>query len=188
VKTKIFLSAIFLLLLTSLFATAANRPTTVYKTKMNYNDLVPVGLSEDKLKIWSHPDPKHLQSAYPTKLHRGYLLDNRGVGKNSAFLNITYQKYSQLSNNIITLQMLFDNIIDNDPFLEMYNCGDRYRFKDEVKELNQIIDQNKLEESCTVLLKNTEQKQTQLNKNYWFIGASIVILLSTLLIILKKKM
>ncbi len=62
----------------------AGPPTIVYKTKGDYNKLVPVLLSNDKSEIISYPHPKALmvggQLALPTILEKGYLLDNRGVG------------------------------------------------------------------------------------------------------------
>ena len=64
-------------------------PTTLYKTKADYNNKVPVTLSEDKTKIVSYPSPKDVfyngNFAYPTPLAQGYLLDNRGIGKNVAY-------------------------------------------------------------------------------------------------------
>src|ERR1017187_6426884 len=61
----------------------------VYKTKANYNNLVPVELTDDKTKIVSYPDPKDVKTengySLPSSLNNGYLLDNRGIGKNAAF-------------------------------------------------------------------------------------------------------
>src|ERR1039458_8963912 len=72
----------------------------VYKTKANYNNLVPVELTDDKTKIVSYPDPKDVKTengySLPSSLNNGYLLDNRGIGKNAAFLKITYEEYAKL--------------------------------------------------------------------------------------------
>src|ERR1044071_4992028 len=70
-------------------------PAIVYKTKADYSNYVPVILSEDKSKIVSYPDPKDVQSAAPVKLKNGYLLDNRGINKNVAFLRWTYEEYKK---------------------------------------------------------------------------------------------
>src|SRR2546423_15562709 len=71
-------------------------PVLVYKTKTDYTNYVPVILSDDKTRIISYPDPKDIQNSAPVKLKNGYLLDNRGISKNAAFLNWTYAKYSKL--------------------------------------------------------------------------------------------
>src|SRR5436309_2146351 len=72
----------------------------VYKTKANYSKLVPVDMSDDKTQIASYPAPTDVVSgsgyATPTQLHSGYLLDNRGIGKNAAFLKLTYEEYAKL--------------------------------------------------------------------------------------------
>lgn len=58
-------------------------PVVVYKTRQNYNHLVPITLSEDKEEIDSYPDPSDLteENNYgkPIELEDGYLLDRRGV-------------------------------------------------------------------------------------------------------------
>lgn len=125
-------------------------PTTyIYKTKGDYNDKVPVTLSEDRTEIVSFPSPKDLyykgKLAYPTQLDGGYLLDNRGISANVAFLNITYEKYSKLDSTPAT-ESLFALILDNDPLLELYDCGNRYQYKDEVAELNSIINNEQLDQ------------------------------------------
>ena len=120
----------------------------VYKTKRSYNNLVPVMLSDDKKTIVSYPHPKDVtaQSA-PTELHSGYLLDNRGIGPNVAFLNMTYVQYAGLKNTPST-EYLFENILDNDPLVEMCNCGNKKAFDNTVEQLNQLIDNNALLTSC----------------------------------------
>ncbi|MBD3209228.1 hypothetical protein GF367_02310, partial [Candidatus Woesearchaeota archaeon] len=161
-KTKIFLSTLILLFLISPLVNAALPPTTVYKTKANYNDLVPIGLSEDNSRIMSYPGPGDVyyngKLAYPTELSQGYLLDNRGVGPNSAFLDITYEEYSQLD-EIPSHEEFFDMIKDYNPFLEMYDCGNRYG--DEIEGLNTIINQGKLNKECVSLLDQSGPTPTE---------------------------
>ena len=125
-------------------------PTTfIYKTKGDYNKLVPVTLSDDKTKISSYPHPKDIyynaELALPTQLSDGYLLDNRGINANVAFLNITYEEYSKLDKNP-SVDELLGMIIDDNPLIELYNCGNRYQYKDEVAELNSIITKNQLKQ------------------------------------------
>ncbi len=123
-------------------------PTIIYKTKKDYNQLVPVILSEDKSTIVSYPHPSDVlingKFPYPTPLENGYLLDNRGINKNVAFLNMTYEAYSALE-TAPSLDTLFSRIIDNNPLLEMYYCGNRYTFKNNLLEdLNTLIQNDEL--------------------------------------------
>jgi hypothetical protein len=125
----------------------AGPPTIIYKTKKDYNKFVPVILSEDKSKIVSYPHPTDIlvndKFSYPTQLEKGYLLDNRGINKNAAFLNMTYEEYSKLETAPL-LEKLFSMIVDNDPLIEIYNCGNRYTFKNEISDLNKLINNNEL--------------------------------------------
>lgn len=119
----------------------------IYKTSADYSNNVPVTLSEDKSKIVAYAGIKDIfykgEFAYPTKLNNGYLLDNRGIDQNVAFLNYTYEQYSKLEATP-TSDELLANILNNDPITEMYNCGSRYDYKDLDAELNKAIDENDL--------------------------------------------
>jgi hypothetical protein len=125
--------------------------TIVYKTKKDYYNLVPVLLSDDKTEIISYPHPIDIKvgDTYvtPTKLNEGYLLDNRGIGKNVAFLNMTYEQYSKLD-RVPTLEELQNMIVDKNPLEVMCNCGNKKAFSDIKKELNVIIDSKKLLKIC----------------------------------------
>lgn len=123
-------------------------PTTfIYKTKGDYYNNVPVILSDDKTVIVSYPHPKDVyykgELAYPVQLEDGYLLDNRGISVNVAFLNMTYEVYSKLEKTP-AVDSLFVMIIDNNPLIELYDCGNRYQYKDEVVELNKMIKKKQL--------------------------------------------
>jgi hypothetical protein len=126
----------------------------VYKTKANYDKLVPVELSDDKTQITSYPDPKDIRNdngyQYPTPLHNGYLLDNRGIGKNAAFLKITYEEYAELQTPP-SLKELLSMILDKDPLLELIDCGSLSAFPDMPAQLNEQIDNNKLRINCKVI-------------------------------------
>ncbi len=117
-------------------------PVIVYKTKKDYYDRVPVTLSEDKSRIVGFPAPSDLKRngeyTYPTKLKNGYLLDNRGIGKNTAFLRFTYQDYYTMD-NIPTAERLYNYIIDKEPFVELYDCGKRGDADNLVEMLNRKI-------------------------------------------------
>ena len=118
----------------------------IYKTKNDYYDKVPVSLSEDKSMVASFPAITDLyykgEFALPTKLNNGYLLDNRGITKDVAFLNISYESYSRLDMTP-PADLLMQMLLDDDPLIEMYNCGTRNEFLDIVNELNTLIDKKK---------------------------------------------
>lgn len=121
----------------------------IYKTKKDYSHRVPVILSEDKAQIMSYPHPSDLvwggKLALPGQLHKGYLLDNRGIGKHVAFSKYTYEAYSKLK-EAPTIEELKKNIEDRDPLLELWDCGKKTGFKDLEKELNDCIDKDQLSE------------------------------------------
>lgn len=122
-------------------------PCIIYKTKTDYSRYVPVMLSEDKNKIVSYPDIRDIyykgNLAYPTALNDGFLLDNRGIGPDVAFLNITYEAYRDLSKTP-SIGELMKLILDKDPIQEMFQCGYRSQYSDPEKELNNIISSGNL--------------------------------------------
>ena len=129
-------------------------PCIVYKTKADYSELVPVMLSADKSKIVSYPDVKDLvidgKTVIPTPLLDGYLLDNRGIGPDVAFLTITIREYSRMTTTPDAAR-LFALILDKDPLAEMYECGKRYQYNDPAEAMNQLIRKGKLK--CQKRLK-----------------------------------
>ncbi|HTX87790.1 MAG TPA: hypothetical protein VMC08_02285 [Bacteroidales bacterium] len=122
-------------------------PCIVYKTKKDYSKYVPVGLSEDKSRITSFPGVLDLKRdgkfTYPTPLVSGYLLDNRGIGPDVAFLEITYEEYNS-SDQSPQASDLFGKLLEKDPLLEMYRCGNVGDYTDIVGQLNEIIRSGKL--------------------------------------------
>lgn len=120
----------------------ASPKVIVYKTRRNYKNNVPVTLSEDKKSIVSYPHPRDVYTngklAVPTKMERGYWLDNRGINANAAFLSYTYEEYAQLS-DVPDLNTLYSKIIDKDPITEMWVCGYRHSFSNIVDEINEVI-------------------------------------------------
>ena len=115
----------------------------IYQTTKDYSQLVPVTLSADGKSIESYPDIKDVfyqgVLAYPTQLNKGYLLDNRGINTNVAFLDITYEAYSKLPKTPAPDQLM-KMIMDSKPLVIMYSCGPRSKYKDIEKELNAKID------------------------------------------------
>jgi hypothetical protein len=116
----------------------AHAPIIIYKTSKDYFKNVPVSLSDDKNSVVSFPDIYDVfyngELAYPTKLARGYLLDNRGIGPNSAFLSYTYEEYSRMEATP-SPDILIKMITDKYPFTEMYQLG----CKRDTCEINKLI-------------------------------------------------
>lgn len=126
----------------------------IYKTNKDYSQYIPVTLSEDKKQIVAYPGTSDIYYkgtlAYPTPLDKGFNLDNRGISKNSVFVNITYEEYSKF-NAAPPVKELFAKIIDFNPFLEFYTCGNRYKFKNEVEEINKLIESG-ISDRCKCLV------------------------------------
>jgi len=122
-------------------------PCIIYKTKKDYAKYVPVALSDDKSHISSFPGVLDLkrnnQYTYPTQLIDGYLLDNRGIGPDVAFLKITYEEYYNYDQVPLATD-LFGRILETDPLLEMYRCGNMGDYIDPVRQLNEKIRSGKL--------------------------------------------
>ena len=123
-------------------------PVLVYKTTNNYFNNVPIILSADKSKIVSYPHPTDIKKgdkyATPTKLKNDYLLDNRGIGLNVAFLKLTYEEYAKLDETL-SIDELKSLIIDDNPLIELYNCGLKSDFGNLEKQLNETIKKGELD-------------------------------------------
>lgn len=126
----------------------------VYKTSKDYDKLVPVILSEDKSSIVSFPDPKDLLPGenypQPTRLKKGYLLDNRGIGPNVAFLKYSYEEYSRMEAAPGPAE-LYDAILDKNPLKELCDCGNKSTFAQIEEQLNYWITSKKLNSVCKKL-------------------------------------
>lgn len=76
--------------------------------------------------IVSYPDIKDVfyagKLALPTTLVNGFLLDNRGIGPDAAFLSYTYDEYAALEKTPDPKDLLA-HIIDKDPIEIMYSCN-----------------------------------------------------------------
>ncbi len=120
-------------------------PVVVYKTTKDYSRNVPVGLSADGTRIVSFPAVSDVCGLpYPTPLADGYLLDNRGIGRNVAFLSYTYEEYAALPVTP-SPEELMRKVIDKHPLSEIHFLGNRHQYKDIVKELNERISSGELE-------------------------------------------
>lgn len=114
----------------------------VYRTTKDFSNYVPVILDARHEHIVSYPAPADVyykgQLAKPTALENGYWLDNRGINEHVAFLSYTYEEYSRLEKTP-DMQLLESRIMERYPLTEMYNCGKRDLFEDEVSELNDLV-------------------------------------------------
>lgn len=117
-------------------------PCIIYKTKGDYSGFVPVLLSDDRSRIVMYPDVIDIQKqgdgVFPTPLEDGFYLDNRGIGPNVAFLDITYKQFMAFPSTP-SAGDLFDRILDADPLVVMYQCGTRSEMETMVEKLNGVI-------------------------------------------------
>jgi hypothetical protein len=88
--------------------------------------------------------------ALPSKLKKDYLLDNKGIGRNVAFLNLTYQEYAALK-TVPSLKELYVLIQDKEPLLELCDCGNRTKLTDPEKQLNLLISKDELTKRCKIV-------------------------------------
>jgi hypothetical protein len=130
----------------------AERPLIIYQTKSDYSNLVPVILSENAAEIVSYPSPSDLKDGegnmmYPEKLEGGFWLDNRGVNNRVAFLKYTYQEYISFK-ELPSLEVLYENIVDKNPLVKIYDCGSRGSYENPKEDINNIILEDKLRMFC----------------------------------------
>jgi hypothetical protein len=125
----------------------ASAPCIIYKTKADYSHNVPVILNDKRTGISSYPGRKDIyikdELAYPTLLADGFLLDNRGIGPNVAFLDYTYEEYSKLEKTP-SVDELMKHILDQDPLTVMYQCGNRHNYQDIENDMNKMIREGNL--------------------------------------------
>lgn len=116
-------------------------PLIVYKTTKDYTKNIPITLNDTKDQITSYPAitdiTKNCEFKVPTPLDKGFLLDNFGLSANSVYTSYTFEEYAKLEKEP-TIQELMNRIIDDQPIIEMYNCGKRSEFET-TKEVNYFI-------------------------------------------------
>ncbi len=126
-------------------AQARSPQVFIYKTKADYFYNVPVMMNDQRTVIVSYPAPIDLvyggKLRLPTHLVDGWLLDNRGIGPNVAFLSYTYEEYSQMP-TAPTMEQLMSHIIDKHPLTAFRFCGPRADYTDLVPQLNKLIEDN----------------------------------------------
>jgi hypothetical protein len=126
-------------------------PTYIYKTRKDYSQLVPVLVSATTKEIYAYPDKKDLlldgKLRQPSQLIDGYLLDNKGLSKDAAFLKLTYAQYVALDHTP-TAKELQELIIDNEPFTELYQCKKNLHSESKLDYFNQLIQNGQLQKEC----------------------------------------
>lgn len=145
-KTRNYLSylliaALFLLSLNScgIGRCDATGPIEVYKTKLDYTNLITVSLSKDGKEITARPGQSFVLNQRPIPLANGYLLQRM---PGNVFLSITIDEYADTSHKYSEEELL-RAILDTDPYKEIYNICECLSAPD-TAEINQIIRQGKL--------------------------------------------
>ena len=120
----------------------------IYKTNGDYYYNVPVTMNEERTQITSYPAPVDLSYGgglrLPTRLVDGYLLDNKGIGPNVAFLSYTYEEYSKMK-TAPSMEELMSHIIAKHPLTVWHQCGYRSDYTNLVPQLNQLIEKEYLQ-------------------------------------------
>ena len=118
-------------------------PVFIYKTTGDYYYNVPIIMNNERTKIVSYPAPVDLIKGnglrLPTRLVDGYLLDNKGIGPNVAFLSYTYEEYSKMA-DAPTMDELMSHIINKHPLAVWHTCGRWNDYTDIVPQLNELIE------------------------------------------------
>lgn len=102
-------------------------PIVLYQTKGDYRTLVPVQLRGGS--VISYPSrvdlgtPEHF--ATPILLPSGYLVDRRGITRNTAFLHLTYEQYYNLPQDPSASEIL-RWVYDRDPLTFLALCDRRH--------------------------------------------------------------
>lgn len=135
-------------------AAGRTRPWMVYRTVQDVHDQVPVGLSADRQHIISYPQPQDLavdgKLLVPTKLAKGWWLDNKGIGLNTGFLRMSYADYAALP-QAPPLAEMEAMLLDIDPLESLCDCGPSGTMADPVKEINALLKKGTLRQRCKVL-------------------------------------
>lgn len=127
-------------------------PIVIYKMKRDYSRNVPVLLSDDKSEIVSYPHPLDLigmtsKEVMPIRLHGGYYLDRRGINKNVAFLNITYNSYRKLRKPL-SIKEIEKLILDRNPLTKILMCTNHTYSEKNIDKINLMIDNGEISSIC----------------------------------------
>jgi len=118
----------------------ASSPVIVYKTKQNYDDKLTVQLSKNGKEVVAYPGKQDAEHQKPIILENGYRLKGM-VG--DTYLSITIDEYIN-SDKDFSGDDFLKLIIDNDPYLEKYECCECTGM--DTSKINQLIRENRLAE------------------------------------------
>jgi hypothetical protein len=114
----------------------------VYKTISDFSNYVPVIMNPEKNRILSYPAPTDLVNdgkiIRPIVLKQGYLLDQRGINENVAYLKITLEEYVKLT-RLPSPDYMLTMILEKNPLAELWYCGKESSFTNKTRELNKLI-------------------------------------------------
>lgn len=127
-------------------------PIVIYKMKRDYSRNVPVLLSDNKSEIVSYPHPMDLmgmtsKEVMPIRLNGGYYLDRRGINKNVAFLNISYNSYRKLRKPL-SIKEIEKLILDRSPLTEILTCTNHTYSEKNIDKINSMIDKGEISSIC----------------------------------------
>jgi len=114
-------------------------PVVVYKTRVDYANLITVNLSKDGKRITARPGQDYVIPQRPIPLANGYLL-KRMVG--NVYLSITIDEFADMSHKYTEAEML-SAVLDTDPFSEYYNICECIAYAD-TAQINAIIREGNL--------------------------------------------
>jgi hypothetical protein len=127
-------------------------PIFIYKMKRDYSRNVPVLLSDDKTEIVSYPHPMDLigmnsKEFMPIRLHGRYFLDRKGINKNVAFLNISYNNYRKLRRPL-TIEEIEKLITDRNPLSYFLSCSNLTYSDKIIDSIISMIDKGNVSTIC----------------------------------------
>ncbi len=118
----------------------ASGPIVVYKTKKNYDDKLTVRVSKNGKEVTAYPGKTNAVQQKPIVLENGYRL-KRMVG--DTYLSITIEEYANSEKDFSDEDFL-ELIIDNNPYLEKYECCECTGH--DTARINQLIREDRLGE------------------------------------------
>lgn len=116
----LFILSFFMYLSCPRYIDSQGNELCIFKTKSDYSDNVPVGLSMDKTRITCFPGPGDIYDRYPIKLTNNYLIGCTPGGINTGFLSITKTEYKENYDVAPSPDSLYSLLLDKDPFVDFY--------------------------------------------------------------------
>ncbi len=153
-----------ILLIISNNVLAALSPSIVYKTKKDYSNNVSVCYSYKDNKISCYPGPSDVVHQRPEYLGNDYWFQKMA---GNVFLKVSIDEFVKIGNNGDWFQYIsIDNILDSDPFLEVYSC----KPGSSVQDIKKIVQSGKIKSKCEditssykIVSKNENTKVSKFN-------------------------